>query len=62
MPFASEFMSVDGLSELGTGDIAYIKPIKARDLKEILPDEPPLHHNMTLYALLSPALNTNAAR
>ncbi|WP_428670606.1 DUF1150 family protein [Roseibium sp.] len=55
-------MSVDGLSELGTGDIAYIKPIKARDLKEMLPDVPPLHHNMTLYALLSPALNTNAAR
>ncbi len=25
----SEFMSVDELTELGTGDVAYIKPIKA---------------------------------
>lgn len=49
----SEFMSVDELSELGTGDIAYIKPIKARDLKEMFPDVPPLHDNMTLYALLN---------
>ncbi|WP_299809521.1 DUF1150 domain-containing protein [uncultured Roseibium sp.] len=49
----SEFMSVDELTELGTGDIAYIKPIKARDLKEMFPDVPPLHDNMTLYALLN---------
>ena len=49
----SEFMSVDELSELGTGDVAYIKPIKARDLKEMFPDVPPLHDNMTLYALLN---------
>ncbi len=49
----SEFMSVDELSELGTGDIAYIKPIKARELKEMFPDIPPLHDNMTLYALLN---------
>ncbi|MCX2724319.1 DUF1150 domain-containing protein [Roseibium salinum] len=49
----SEFMSVDELSELGTGDIAYIKQIKARDLKEMFPDVPPLHDNMTLYALLN---------
>ena len=49
----SEFMSVDELTELGTGDVAYIKPIKARDLKEMFPDVPPLHHNMTLYALLN---------
>ncbi|MHA7774972.1 BQ00720 family protein [Roseibium sp. M-1] len=49
----SEFMSVDELTELGTGDVAYIKPIKARDLKEMFPDVPPLHDNMTLYALLN---------
>jgi hypothetical protein len=49
----SEFMSVDELTELGTGDIAYIKPIKARELKEMFPDVPPLHDNMTLYALLN---------
>ena len=36
----SEFMSVDELTELGTGDVAYIKQIKARDLKEMFPDCP----------------------
>lgn len=46
-------MSVDELTELGTGDVAYIKPIKARDLKEMFPEVPPLHDNMTLYALLN---------
>ncbi|WP_247646150.1 MULTISPECIES: DUF1150 family protein [Stappiaceae] len=49
----SEYMSVDELTELGTGDVAYIKPIKARDLHEMFPDVPPLHDNMTLYALLN---------
>ncbi len=49
----SEFMSVDELTELGTGDVAYIKPIKARDLKEMFPEVPALHDNMTLYALLN---------
>lgn len=49
----SEYMSVDELTELGTGDVAYIKPIKARDLQEMFPDVPPLHDNMTLYALLN---------
>lgn len=49
----SDIMSVDELTELGTGDIAYIKPIKARELKEMFPDVPPLQDNMTLYALLN---------
>lgn len=49
----NEIMTVDELTELGTGDIAYIKPIKARDLREMFPDVPPLHDNMTLYALLN---------
>lgn len=49
----AEIMTVDELTELGTGDIAYIKPIKARDLREMFPDVPPLHDNMTLYALLN---------
>ncbi|GAB4529211.1 MAG: DUF1150 domain-containing protein [Roseibium sp.] len=49
----AEFMTVDELTELGTGDIAYIKPIKARELREMFPDVPPLHDNMTLYALLN---------
>jgi len=49
----TEIMTVDELTELGTGDIAYIKPIKARDLREMFPDVPPLHDNMTLYALLN---------
>ncbi|CTQ54469.1 putative small protein [Roseibium album] len=48
-----DIMSVDELTELGTGDVAYIKPIKARDLKEMFPDVPPLQDNMTLYALLN---------
>lgn len=47
----SEFMSADELTELGTGDVAYIKPIKAGDLKVMFPDVPPLHDNVTLYAL-----------
>ncbi|WP_269584156.1 DUF1150 domain-containing protein [Roseibium sp. Sym1] len=49
----TEIMTADELTELGTGDIAYIKPIKARDLREMFPDVPPLHDNMTLYALLN---------
>lgn len=49
----SEIMSVEELTELGTGDVAYIKPIKAQDLKEMFPEVPPLHDNMTLYALLN---------
>jgi hypothetical protein len=49
----NEIMTADELTELGTGDIAYIKPIKARDLREMFPDVPPLHDNMTLYALLN---------
>lgn len=49
----SEFMSVDELTELGTGNVAYVKPIKAQDLKEMFPEVPPLHDNMTLYALLN---------
>jgi hypothetical protein len=48
-----DIMSVDELTELGTGDVAYIKPIKARELKEMFPDVPPLQDNMTLYALLN---------
>ncbi|MBO6511900.1 MAG: DUF1150 domain-containing protein [Roseibium sp.] len=46
-------MSVDELTELGTGDVAYIKPIKAQELKEMFPEVPPLQDNMTLYALLN---------
>lgn len=49
----TEIMTDDELTELGTGDVAYIKPIKARDLREMFPDVPPLHDNMTLYALLN---------
>ncbi|GAA0780635.1 DUF1150 family protein [Roseibium denhamense] len=52
-PFLSEYMSVDELIELGTGDVAYIKPIKAKDLKEMFPEVPMLQDNMTLYALLN---------
>lgn len=51
--YLSEFMSVDELTELGTGDVAYIKAIKASDLREMFPEVPPLHDNMTLYALLN---------
>lgn len=46
-------MSVDELTELGTGDVAYIKAIKASDLQDMFPDVPPLQENMTLYALLN---------
>jgi len=49
----AEIMTIDELTELGTGDVAYIKPIKARDLREMFPDVPPLHDNLTLYALLN---------
>ena len=49
----AEIMTVDELTELGTGDIAYIKAIKAKDLKDMFPEVPPLHDNMTLYALLN---------
>lgn len=49
----AEVMTVDELSELGTGDVAYIKPVKARDLREMFPDVPPLQDDMTLYALLN---------
>ncbi|WP_296588899.1 DUF1150 domain-containing protein [Roseibium sp.] len=51
--FMSDIMSVDELTELGTGDVAYIKPIKAQELKEMFPEVPPLQDNMTLYALLN---------
>ena len=49
----AEVMTVDELSELGTGDVAYIKPVTAGDLKEMFPDVPPLEDDMTLYALLN---------
>ncbi len=49
----TEIMSADEFTELGTGDVAYIKPIKAQDLKEMFPEVPPLHDNRTLYALLN---------
>ncbi|XYK82672.1 MAG: DUF1150 family protein [Labrenzia sp.] len=49
----AEVMTVDELSELGTGNVAYIKCVKAGDLKEMFPDVPPLEDDLTLYALLN---------
>jgi hypothetical protein len=49
----AEVMTVDELSELGTGDVAYIKPVTAWELREMFPDVPPLQDDMTLYALLN---------
>lgn len=50
---AADIMSADELSELGTGDVAYVRALKARDLKVMFPDVPPLQDHMTLYALLN---------
>lgn len=53
-PHASaDIMSADELGELGTGDVAYVRAIKGRDLKAMFPEVPPLQDNMTLYALLN---------
>jgi hypothetical protein len=49
----AEVMTADELGELGTGDVAYIKPVKAWELREMFPDVPPLQDDMTLYALLN---------
>jgi len=49
----AEVMTADELCELGTGNVAYIKPVKASDLRAMFPDVPPLQEDMTLYALLN---------
>lgn len=46
-------MTEDVLAELGTGSVAYIRKLKAKDMKALFPQMPPVQDSTLLWVLLN---------
>ncbi|MBO6756564.1 MAG: DUF1150 domain-containing protein [Roseibium sp.] len=46
-------MTEEDFSQLGAGEIAYVRKISSTDLQKLFPQVPPVQDSMTIYALLN---------
>ncbi len=51
-PEAPEAITLQALAHLGTGHVAYVRPIRSDDLNRLFPQAPALQPGLNLFALL----------
>ncbi len=49
----AQIMTNEELIQLGAGDVAYIRKVDPQMMASLFPNMPPLHDNVSLYALLN---------
>jgi len=52
---AIKTMAPDAFAALGGGEIAYLRPVRSEEVKELFPQAPELAPGLSLWALLSAA-------